>query len=474
MILEGARQVGKTWLMKEFARTHYAHAVYVRFDKDLLLRRIFDVDFDIERIVHELEIAKHTKVVPEKTVLLFDEIQACKNALTSLKYFQEDRPDLHVIAAGSLLGLEYRDGREDGGEPLSDTDRTTGFPVGKVDTVKVFPLTFREYLSATGEEALAEEIEKENWPLLADFHGRLSDCLRHYYVIGGMPAVVAAYVEDKDFREVRRLQRGILADYRRDFAKHAPKGDVRKIEMVWDSIPSQLAKENKKFMYGGVKPHGRASEFRDPLAWLTGAGLVCQSFRAKVPRLPLNAYQDGAFKLFLLDVGLLAAMSNLDPAAILDAPRVFSEFKGALTEQYVCQQLLAESDSPPHYWSTDDSQTEVDFLLQRGAHVVPLEVKAEKNVNSSSLRHYVRKFAPPLALRGSMLDYRRQPEGASELVNLPLYAIDRVCGEIAGERERVLAHAYGVASQPSLRTLRVLRRISCPYRADGGRGTHPA
>ena len=429
LILEGARQVGKTWLMKEFARTQYENTVYVRFDKDKLLRRIFEADFDIERIVHELEIAKHTKIRPGTTIILFDEIQACKNALTSLKYFSEDRPDLHIIAAGSLLGLEYRDDEEDEKRAKDgDEDETTGFPVGKVDTIRVYPLTFGEYLTVTGEDDLLSEIQTGNWPTLSSFHDRLADMLRHYYVIGGMPEVVKAYVESKDFREVRRIQRSILSDYRKDFAKHAPKRDVRKVEMIWDSIPAQLAKENKKFMYADVKPHGRSAEFRDPLEWLTGAGLIYKVPRAKLPQLPLGAYVDSAFKVFVLDVGLLSAMSDLDPAVILDAPRIFKEFKGALTEQYIHQQLIALTELKLHYWSTDDSQTEVDFLFQQGALVCPLEAKAEDNVRSKSLKLYEKRFLPERVYRASMMPYIVQriqltDTHICEMVNLPLYAV---------------------------------------------------
>lgn len=426
LILEGGRQVGKTWLMHEFARSNFSNIVSVRFDKDILLRRIFDTDFNARRIIHELEIAKHTKIVPGNTILIFDEIQACGNALTSLKYFCEDCPELHIIAAGSLLGLEYRDDAGLSLESSIESAPTTGFPVGKVETLKIHPMSFREYLIATGEDALAEEIATRNWGLLANFHSRLSDCLRHYFAIGGMPEVVASYVAEKDFRTVRRIQRSILSAYRRDFSKHAPRSEVRKIEMIWDSLPAQLAKENKKFMYSGVKPRGRASEFRDSIAWLTDAGLVYQVFRVKTPRIPLAAYRDDAFKLYMLDVGLLAAMSDLDPAVIIDAPRIFSEFKGALTEQYVYQQLRAETDLVPYYWSTDDSQTEVDFLLQIGAEVVPLEVKAGENVRSPSIMHYMRKYAPSTAFRSSLLGYLDQKCEACTLLNLPLYAVENI------------------------------------------------
>lgn len=433
LILEGARQVGKTWLMKEFAKKHFQNVVYIRFDKDKLLRRVFDADFDVKRIVHELEIARHVKIRPETTIVLFDEIQACKNALTSLKYFCEDYPELPVIAAGSLLGLEYRDDDDDAkGHPKDgDEYETTGFPVGKVDLLKVYPLTFAEYLDVTGEGALFEEIKEGQWSTLEVFHDRLADMVRHYFIIGGMPEVVSRYVENGDFQEVRRLQRSILADYRKDFAKHAPKADVRKIEMIWDSIPEQLAKENKKFIYSAVKPRGRASEFRDPLEWLVGAGLIYKVYRAKVPQLPLCSYADSAFKVFMLDVGLLSAMSDLDPAVILDAPRIFKEFKGSLTEQYVHQELVAQTDLALHYWSTEDSRTEVDFVFSQGRRVCPLEVKSEDNVRSKSLKAYEKRFHPERVYRASMMPHvvQRVPveDGVScELVNIPLYALSLI------------------------------------------------
>ena len=430
LILEGARQVGKTWLMMEFAKHHYNNMVYARFDKDMTLRRIFSRDFDVGRIVRELEILYHTRIDPSDTVLLFDEIQACKNALTALKYFCEDRPDLHVIAAGSLLGLMYRDDEVDGSDSDSGDgmSETTGFPVGKVNTIPVHPLSFIEYLTANGEEGIAAAIRNREWGALRDVHEVVAEKLRYYYVVGGMPEAVSAYIESRNFIDARTVHREILAGYRRDISKHAPKPDVRKIEMCWQSIPVQLARENKKFTYSALRKGSRASEFRDPLAWLEDAGLIYLNRRVATPHLPLDAYSDGGFKVYTLDVGLLATMSGLAPEVVLDGSRVFREFKGALTEQYVCQQLLAETDLRPCYWSTEDSRTEIDFLFQKGMSVCPLEVKSEGNVRSQSLKSYIRRFRPDTAYRASMLPFEEQnitmDDGCPcKLVNLPLYAV---------------------------------------------------
>jgi predicted AAA+ superfamily ATPase len=425
LILEGARQVGKTWLMREFARTRFENVVYARFDKDRVLRRIFERDFDVNRIVGDLEVLFHTRVKAGETILLFDEIQSCKNALTSLKYFCEDRPDLHVMAAGSLLGLTYRNDVDD---DAGTGEESTGFPVGKVNTIRVYPLTFNEFLIAMGEMRLAEEIKGRNWEVLEDLNEVVATWLRRYYVVGGMPEAVAAYAGTRNFIDARAVHREILSGYLRDISKHAPKADMRKIEMCWQSIPAQLAKENKKFLFASVRKGGRAAEFRDPLAWLEDAGLISLNRRVSAPHLPLAAHAGGAFKVYMLDVGLLAAMSGLDPGVVLQGSRIFMEFKGALTEQYVHQQLAAETEIQLYYWSTDDSRTEVDFVFQKGMEVCPLEVKAEGNVRSQSLKSYERRFRPKTAYRVSMLPYKEQdvPLENGEfcrLVNIPLYAV---------------------------------------------------
>lgn len=427
LILEGARQVGKTWLMREFASSHYANPVYVRFDKDRQLKRIFARDFDTGRIIHELEIAFRTRIDPADTVLLFDEIQACKNALTSLKYFCEDRPDLPIIAAGLLLGLEYRDDKEDKAD-TDDDAQTTGFPVGKIDAIRVYPFSFVEFLYALGESALADEICNRKWDTIEVFRERLIDLLKHYYVIGGMPEAVAAYAETRNFIDAIEVHNALLAGYRNDFAKHAPKNDVPRIGMFWDVLPSQLARENRKFMYSGIRKGERASSYRSPISWLSGAGLIHLCRKVTVPRLPLKSYADASFKAFVLDVGLLSSMSGLDSRIVLDGSRVFTEFKGALTEQYVLQQMLAEYGDEPFYWSTDDSRTEVDFVVQRGMDVAPVEVKADENVRAKSLKSYMERFVPPVSYRLSMRPYKEQKIASSGnperlLINIPLYGI---------------------------------------------------
>lgn len=426
LILEGACQVGKTWLMKEFAKTHYENVVYARFDKNRLLRTIFKRGFDVERIIRDLQTLFNTRIDPSNTVLLLDEIQACKDAITALKYFQEDRPDLHVIAAGSLLGLTYRDDDDDESE-----DETTGFPVGKVNTLKVYPFSFSEFLVALGEDRLAESIRRRDWSTIELFGEKLADILRHYYVVGGMPEAVETYVNARNFKDVREVHREILNGYLRDISKHAPKRDIPKIELCWRSVPVQLAKENKKFVYANLKKGGRSAEFSEPLAWLEDAGLIGKVKRVTVPRLPLDGYADGAFKVFMLDVGLLSTMSGLAPEVVLDGPKIFSEFKGALTEQYVFQQLRAETEIEPFYWSTEDSRNEVDFVFQKAMSVCPLEVKAEENARSQSLKSYERKFRPGRVFRASMRPYVEQDvlaEGAPacKLVNVPLVAVGQV------------------------------------------------
>lgn len=425
LILEGARQVGKTWLMLEFARTHYKNHIHARFDKNKILCGIFERDFDVNRIVRDLEVLYRTKIEPDDTLLVFDEIQSCGSAITALKYFCEDRPDLHVMAAGSLLGLTYRGGSGGGGEHHG---ASTGFPVGKVNAMKVHPFSFTEFLTALDEERLANEIRNGNWRLLEDLNEAVADRLKQYYIVGGMPEAVAAYVETANFIDARTVHRDILDGYRRDISKHAPKSDVRKIEMCWQSIPSQLARENKKFMYSAVRKGGRASEFQDPLNWLEDAGLIHVVQRASAPHLPLSSYAGAAFKVYALDIGLLSTLSGLSPETILEGPRIFREFKGALTEQFVRQQFAAETDIVPFYWSTDDSRTEIDFVFQRGMEVCPLEVKAGTNVHSQSLKSYERRFRPKMVFRASTLPYKEQdvPLDGGEtcrLVNIPLCAV---------------------------------------------------
>lgn len=426
LLLEGARQVGKTWLMQEFAASHFGNVVYARFDKNRQLRNIFDLDFDVDRIIHELEIAFKTRIVDGDTVLIFDEIQSCKNALTSLKYFCEDRPGLHVMAAGSLLGLEFRDDEADvGGD---DDYETTGFPVGKVNEIDVHPLSFVEFVRAVESDSLAEEIEAKNYALLNDFSARLTDLLKHYFVIGGMPEAVSTYLETRNFLDVAEVHREILSGYARDFAKHAPKRDVHRVAAIWKSLPVQLAQENKKFSYSFLGHGARGSNCREPIAWLVDAGLVHLCRRVRKPGIPLASYADAAFKMFALDVGLLSTMSSLDSAVVLDGSRIFEEFKGSLTEQYVHQQLVSGYGDTPFYWSSDDSRSEIDFLLQRGMGIAPVEAKAAENVRAKSFKGFIQKHRPEVAYRFSLLPYKEdeiplEGGGVCKLVNIPLYAL---------------------------------------------------
>lgn len=416
--------------MQAFAKTHYKQVVYAQFDKDELLRNLFTKDFDVKRIVRDLQIRFNVTIDAKSTILLLDEIQSCRKAITALKYFCEDYPELPIIAAGSLLGLTFR-ADEGGDAKKSVPDETTGFPVGKMNTLAVHPFSFVEFLDAVGQGALADCVRQNDWETIATFRERLIDFLKHYYIVGGMPEAVDAYRCSQNFRDVREIHREILMGYRRDMAKHAPKHDVPKIEQCWSSIPAQLAKENKKFTYAGVKKGGRSAEFRDPLRWLEDAGLIGRVKRVSMPSLPLDGYADGAFKIYLLDVGLLSTMSGLAPEVVLEGPRVFSEFKGALTEQYVYQQLRAETELVPYYYSQDDSQCEVDFLVQKGMEVCPLEVKAEENVRSQSLKSYRTKFLPTRAFRASMKDYEVQdqvlPDGRHcHFANIPLVGIQGI------------------------------------------------
>lgn len=411
LILEGARQVGKTWLMKEFAKTHYKNIVYVRFDKDKILRDIFSKDFDVARIIRDLQTFSNKLIDSKNTIILFDEIQSCRDAITALKYIYEERPDLHIIAAGSLLGLTYRNGV---GEAES-----TGFPVGKVNWMKIHPFSFVEFLDAVAQEQLAAIIRRGDWASMTTFNERITDFLRQYYVVGGMPEAVEVYVATQSFKEVREVHREILAGYMRDISKHAPEREVPRIESCWNSIPTQLAKENKKFQYSMLKKGGRASEFANPLRWLEDAGLIARVKRVTAPMLPLEGYADCAFKVFMLDIGLLSTMAGLSPKVVLEGSKIFKEFKGALTEQYVHQQLIAETSIKPYYYSTEDSQCEIDFVIQQGMGVCPLEVKAEENIHSQSLKAYRKKFAPEQSYRASMKNFDVQ----DGLINIPLAGI---------------------------------------------------
>lgn len=404
MVLLGARQVGKTWLMKEFARTDYAKSVYINFEEEASLQHLFENDFDIDRILKSIELRFQVSV-DDKTLLVFDEIQSVKRGVTSLKYFYEKAPHLHIMVADSMLGLSTAE----------------SIPVGKVDYLRLYPMTFQEYLLAQGKERVVQCINDSEWPLLQSVKDRLIQDLKNYYYVGGMPEAVEAFVQRQDYAEVRRIQNNILLAYEGNFAKHAPARVVPRIHMVWNSLPSQLARENKKFVYGAVKSGARAKDFELALQWLVDAGLVIKVNRTKSGMLPLKAYEDmAAFKLFALDVGLLCAQNKTQVETLVRGNELFSTFKGALTEQYVAQQLSTFVDQL-YYWSAENSSGEIDFLVQLHDKVTPIEVKAEENLKAKSLHVFTDKYSNLHGLRLSMSDYRKQ----DWMTNVPLYALSQ-------------------------------------------------
>lgn len=409
LIIEGARQVGKTWLMKEFGRQAYADTVYINFDSNSRMAELFASDLDTERLIMGLELYIGRKIDPENSLLIFDEVQEVPRALTSLKYFYENAPEYHIVCAGSLLGIALHQG--------------TSFPVGKVDFLKLYPLSFKEFLMATGKERFAELLDKRDFPMITSFKQLYIDALKQYYFIGGMPEAVQSFVENKDFNEVREIQKRILAAYDQDFSKHVPIEIVPRLRMLWNSIPSQLAKENKKFIYGLIREGARAKDYETAIMWLSDCGLVHKVTRVNAAGIPLRAYEDlKAFKLFVVDVGLLGCMTGLRQRTLLEGNDLFVEFKGALTEQYVCQQLKTMEDLDVYYYTNDRGSCEVNFIIDTGEQVVPVEVKAEVNLRAKSLKTYYEKFSPQISVRTSMADYKRE----EWLVNLPLYAIDQI------------------------------------------------
>jgi predicted AAA+ superfamily ATPase len=408
LIVRGARQVGKTWLLKEFGRTSYAKLVYVNFEETPALQNIFATDFDIERIITILQIQAQTTITADDTLIVFDEIQSAERGVTSLKYFCENAPQYHVIAAGSLLGMGLHS--------------HVSFPVGKVDFLDLRPLSFYEFLLSLNESALVDALKAKNWGVISVFTEKLKEYLRYYFYVGGMPEVVSAFAETRDWQLVRRIQNRILNSYEGDFSKHAPNETVPRIRMVWQSIPSQLAKENKKFVYGVLREGARAKDFELAIQWLVDCGLLLKSHRISKPGIPLAAYQEiSAFKLFLHDLGLLGAMSGLDVRTIIDGDEIFTEFKGALTEQFVMQQLRLNSERYIGYWTNDKSTSEVDFVIQEEGKVIPVEVKSGENLRSKSFRLFCEKYKPSKAIRTSLTDYKEE----EWMINVPLYAIGK-------------------------------------------------
>jgi uncharacterized protein len=409
LIIRGARQVGKTWLMKEFGAKAYKKCVYISFDNNQRMQELFAADLNIERIVTGLELYAGHKIDSAETLLIFDEIQEVPKALTSLKYFNENAPQYNIVCAGSLLGVALHQG--------------TSFPVGKVEFIDLYPLSFQEFMLAMGKEQYIKLLDGSDYSMVTTFRQEYIDLLKQYYYVGGMPEVVYNFSANKDFSEAREIQGRILDAYEQDFSKHAPHDVVPRIRMLWNSIPSQLTKENKKFIYGLIKEGARAKEYEMALLWLTDCGLVHMVNRVTAPSLPLKAYEDlKAFKLFLLDVGLLSCMVRLRQDVLLDRNELFKEFKGALTEQYVLQQLKTHKNISTYYWTNDRNSAEVDFLIDNGEVVIPLEVKAEVNLQAKSLKTFREKFNPKISLRTSMADYKKE----DWLINLPLYAIGTI------------------------------------------------
>lgn len=413
MVIEGARQVGKTWLMKEFGKNAYEKTVYINFDSNSRMAELFSSDLDVNRILMGLELYSDIKITPENTLIIFDEVQEVPRALASLKYFYENAPEYHIICAGSLLGIALHQG--------------TSFPVGKVEFLNLYPLSFKEFLLAMEKEKYVDLINSNDYEMLTAFKQDLIDLLKQYYFVGGMPEAVISFASEKDFDKVRKIQKRILEAYEQDFSKHAPNEYVPKLRMLWNSIPAQLAKENKKFIYGLVREGGRAKEYESSIMWLCDCGLVHKVNRVTVGHLPLKAYEDmKAFKMFIVDVGLLGCMVGLSKKILLDGNDLFIEFKGALTEQYVLQQLITNSDLSIYYYTNDNGGCEVDFLVDTGSAIVPVEVKAEVNLRAKSLRMYVEKFSPDIAIRTSMQNYKKE----NWLINLPLYAIENLTNEL--------------------------------------------
>jgi hypothetical protein len=406
LIIRGARQTGKTWLMLEFGRRFYKSVAYINLEKSSRLKGFFEGGYDTNRIITAFELELNLKINAEDTLIIIDEIQEIPRAITSLKYFCEDAPQYHIVAAGSLLGVALH----------SDVS----FPVGKVDFMDLYPLNFTEFLYACGDGKYVELLQQNDWQMVTAFKQTLIMRLKEYYYTGGMPEAVKAFIEGKGFTEVREIQKNILSAYELDFSKHAPINAVPRIRMIWNSILAQLAKENKKFIYGLLKEGSRAKEYEMAISWLTDCGQVYKINRVKKPGLPLKAYEDpAAFKLFIVDVGLLAALGDLNSKTLLESTSIFTEFKGSLTEQYVLQQLISDDEFVIKYWSSENSSAEVDFVIQHKNTVIPIEVKAEENLHAKSLGVYSQKFKPVISIRTSMSDFREQ----DWMKNIPLYGL---------------------------------------------------
>ncbi|SFK57802.1 ATP-binding protein [Succinivibrio dextrinosolvens] len=406
LVIMGARQVGKTWLMKEFGKQYYDKVAYISFYNNARMRRVFEQDYDIKRIISAINIEVGFTVSADNTLIIFDEIQNAPKAFESLKYFNEDAPEYNIIVAGSLLGVALHEG--------------VSYPVGKVTTLNLYPLNFREFLYAVGENVLADALKTKDYNLIDSFSEKYIYHLKNYMYVGGMPEAVNCFLNNSDYYAARDVQKEIILQYRGDFGKHISSIELPRINMVWDSVPMQLAKENKKFFFGQIKKGARSSEFEKAIQWLIDSGLIYRVHKVNIPHVPLSAYKElSFFKLFFLDIGLLGAMSELDLHSIIEGSRLFIEFKGAFTEQYVLQQIVSDTEYSPYYYGTESATFEQDFLIQKGMNAVPIEVKAETNIHSQSLKAFYNKFHPEQSIRLSLLNYQEQ----DWMVNIPLYAV---------------------------------------------------
>lgn len=407
LIIKGARQVGKTWLMQEFGKTQYEKVAYISFDSNPRLDTLFRKDFNIKRLIDGLNIEVGFNITPKNTLIIFDEIQENPLALTSLKYFCENAPEYDIVAAGSLLGVAHHKG--------------TGFPVGKVEYLNLYPLSFKEFLLAMNENQILGIIDKNDFEMQKVFKERIIDLLRRYCYVGGMPKAVLSFSQEQDYNLVRKIQRNILSDYESDFSKHIPPEQVERTRLLWNAIPSQLVKENKKCVYGKIKQGARAKDFEIALNWLINSGLVHKVSRVTEPNMPLKAFEDvSAYKLFLLDVGILGAMNDLDSRSLLENDKLFNDYNGAVTEQYVLQEFKTIGDLPVFYWASN--RAELDFLIQYQNNIIPVEAKATINLQAKSLKSFRQKYTPKISIRTSLADY----EGNTGLFNIPLYDIENV------------------------------------------------
>lgn len=409
LIIHGARQVGKTWLMKDFGARYYKNVAYINFEKNNRMKNLFSDDVDVSRLLLGLEIETSQKIIPNDTLIIFDEIQECQNALSSLKYFYENQPQYNIISAGSLLGILLH--------------QDTSFPVGKVEFMNLYPLNFSEFLLAIGEKTICELLKQQDYSLISAFKDKFIDLLRKYFFLGGMPEVVSNFSKNHDFTIARTIQNQILQSYRYDFSKHISTAEIPRVTQVWNSIPAQLAKENKKFIFKEIQKGAALKTYGLAIEWLINCGLLHKVSLISKPALPLKAYEStNAFKLYLVDIGLLTAMSFLDAKTLLEGDVLFTEFKGSLTEQFVCQELKTLENIQISYWTNEVATSEIDFILQIDNKIIPLEVKSSTNLKAKSLKVYQEKFNPSLLLRSSLADFKQ----THNLYDIPLYALENL------------------------------------------------